>query len=174
MQVSIVINAELYGIWPEGAVSLDPVCLIKMVPRIKEGCSICSTNRKTTWLIALLSRSQGSSGATPRWYPCPMSATSGSCQGASSNRTNRPNSALCAQSIPQLAQDGPSQSPRTPENPCGAHGLHPERYVQTALRLAARRCSRQLLYAGGAAITASKQRLPVEAGDGSGGAKKWL
>jgi hypothetical protein len=56
----------------------------------------------------------------------------------------------------------------------GAHGPHTQRDVQTALRLAARRCNRPPLRAGGAARAVSTQRPPVEAGGGSGGAKKWL
>jgi hypothetical protein len=75
--------------------------------------------------------------------------------------------------IPSAPPGRPSQGPRpwrTPEalNPI-LSGISRPRYA--ALRLAARRCSRPPLRAGGAALAASKQRPPAEAGGREGGAK---
>jgi hypothetical protein len=81
--------------------------------------------------------------------------------------------AQCPPSFP----NGPSQGPRPRSTPEALtdpilRGMSRPRYA--ALCRAARRCSRQPRRAGGAASTASQQWPPVEAGGGSGRAKKWL
>lgn len=67
---------------------------------------------------------------------------------------------------PPASPDGGCRDALEPGNPCVLGLTHPQRDVQTTLRRAARRCSRQPRRAGGAANAASTQRPPVEAGGG--------